>query len=549
MFNYSDKTILIVDDQKPFHVMLKAMLTNQGAKHINFAETAEQAVRIANRVKYDIYLFDYNLGSGKNGVQLLDYLKKNKLIPSHSLCFIITGDSNKGMVLTAIEKSPDDYLMKPFSQVQLSNRLAKATKRKLIFQEIFQSLSDKNYKLAIEQCKKKIDKESKHRGLCKNLLADIYIEIGEFSAAETILKPLVDLRPLVRPSISLGKSYFLQKKYKKAIETLTRLIKNAPLQMEAYQWLARAYQSNGQLDKALATLTKAANTTNHSIERHQEVVLLANEMQEYKTMLNSYAAILLLNRHSFYPDPCHLANYIRTIIDFAKQEKDITERKRILKKVNSVLYQSRFEEGRNKDFNFSGFDEMCQAKVHFALNEPLKAKRRIFNTLKHTDTPVPELDTTFLTETLFSLLEIGEFDEAVPYLEELDGRDIIDPTTELNIKKQTGDILQTRINTFNDYNKMGIKSFSLGEYESALESFEKALSLEPLNSGALLNRSQVLIRILEEKTTKDNDRRGLIKQCQNSFSLLTNTHLPQEHAKRLSALLKELRSIKGVGVA
>ena len=34
MFNYSDKTILIVDDQKPFHVMLKTMLTNQGAKNI-----------------------------------------------------------------------------------------------------------------------------------------------------------------------------------------------------------------------------------------------------------------------------------------------------------------------------------------------------------------------------------------------------------------------------------------------------------------------------------------------------------------------------------
>jgi CheY-like chemotaxis protein len=546
MFSYRDKTILIVDDQKSFHVMLKTMLTNQGAKNINFAETADQAVRVANRAQYDIYLIDYNLGSGKNGVQLLDYLKKNQLIPKHALCFIITGDNTKGMVLTAIEKEPDDYLMKPFSQVQLSNRLSAATRRKLIFQDIFQSLEDKNYTLAIEQCLEKIDKESRNRGLCKNLLADIYIQIGDYEAAETILKPLIDIRPLARPSINLGKSYFLQEKFSDAIVVLARLIQYSPLQMEAYRWLARAYKSNGQLERALNVLTQAASTTNHSIERHQEVVLLANEMKEYQIMLNSYAAILQLNRHSFYPDPCHLANYIRSIIEFAKEEKDLNERKRILKKVNSVLYQSRFEEGRNKDFNFNGFDEICQAKVYFAMNEPLKAKRRIFTTLKYTIEPINEFDTTFLTETLFSLLEIGEFEEAVPFLEELEERDIIDPTTEISIKKQTGDKLQTRIKTFKGYNQMGIKYFSANRYDDALESFEKALALEPLNSGALLNRSQVLIRILQETANKDNDRDRLVKQCQNSFLLLTNTHLPEEHANRLSSLLRDLHSIKGV---
>lgn len=544
MFNYSDKKILIVDDQKTFHVMLKTMLTNQGAKNINFAETADQAVKIATREEYDIYLLDYNLGSNKNGVQLLDYLKRNELIPKHALCFIITGDSSKGMVLTAIEKSPDDYLMKPFSQGQLSNRLIAATKRKLIFQDIFQSLTEENYELAIEQCKEKIDKESKHRGLCKNLLADIYIQIEKFNDAETILKPLIDLRPLVRPSISLGKAYYLQNKYPEAIEVLKRLIEYVPLQMEAYQWLARAYKKNDQLEKALLVLTKAAETTNHSIERHQEVVLLANEMEEYEVMLNSYSAILLLNRNSFYPDPCHLANYIRSIIEYAKQEKDMDIRKKILKKVNSALYQSRFEEGRNKEFNFAGFDEICQAKVYFAMNEPLKAKRRIFNTLKKTEESIPEFDTTFLTETLFSLLEIGEFEEATPYLNELETRDIIDPTTEINITKHTGESLEARIKTFKSHNQTGIKCFEAGKLEEALDSFDKALILEPLNSGALLNRSQVLISILQHKVDRGKERDKLIKQCQNSFSLLSNTHLPENHANRLSSLLIELREVK-----
>lgn len=544
MYSYRNKKILIVDDQKAFHIMLKTMLANQGAKDITFADSAEQAVKLANRTKYDIYLFDYNLGSGKNGAQLLDYLRKNQLIEQHALCFIITGDSNKGMVLTAIEKSPDDYLMKPFSQVQLNNRLSAAAQRKVIFQDIFQAINDKDYATAIQLCQDKILNDEKHRYLCKNLLADIYIQTEQFKAAKAILKPLVDLRPLVRPSISLGKTYFLQQQYEQAITVLTRLIEHAPLQMEAYQWLARAYKNSGQLNQALTTLNQAATTTFHSIERHQEVALLANEMKEYTIMQSSYSAILQLSRNSFYPDPCHLANYIRSILEFAKQEADMAVRRRILKKVSSTLYQSRFEEGRNKDFNFNGFDEMCQAKVYYALNEPLKSKRRIFNTLKNTQEDITDFDNTFLTESLFSLLEIGEFDEATPFLAELELRHILDPSTETSIKEKTGELLTSRIKTFKGYNQMGIKFFNAKQYDQALNNFDKALALEPLNSGAILNRSQVFIFML--KTKPNQDQSLMIKECDNSFLLLNNTHLPQQHAQRLASLLLDLNKIKGV---
>ena len=71
-------------------------------------------MRCANRHLFDIYLIDYNLGAGKNGIQLLDHLRKKNLIPVHALCFIITGDNTKGMVLTAIEKAPDDYFNETF---------------------------------------------------------------------------------------------------------------------------------------------------------------------------------------------------------------------------------------------------------------------------------------------------------------------------------------------------------------------------------------------------------------------------------------------------
>jgi len=542
MFSYKDKRILIVDDQKSFHVMLKTMLTNQGAKHIVFADSAENATKLANHKEFDIYLIDYNLGSGKNGSQLLDYLRINELIPTKALCFIITGDNNKGMVLTAIEKAPDDYLMKPFSQTQLFNRLSKANQKKTALFEIFEALKEKNYNQAIKLCNEKIKTEDKFKGLCKVLLADIFITTEKYDEAIEILEALVEHRPLVRVSITLGKVYFLQQKYIEAIEILKEVIEHTPLQMEAYRWLARAYQGQGELNQARNILTQAANMTHHSIERHQEVALLASEIHEHKIMLDSYHSILQLSRNSFYPNPCHLANYIRSILNYANAQEDMNDRKKILKQVNSTLYHSRFEEGRNKSFDFNSFEAICQAKVFFSQGDTLKAKRRILNTLEKYERPITEIDNTLLCESLFSLLEIGEFEYATPYLQEIEQRDMVDSSTKLAIKEQTGNALEQRMNNFKIHNKLGIQAFTARSLTSALEHFNKALQLEPLNSGALLNRIQVFIHLLKEN--KSAEYNTLYSNCQMSFDLLNNTQLPIQHTVRYAELKKEFSEIK-----
>jgi tetratricopeptide (TPR) repeat protein len=374
--------------------------------------------------------------------------------------------------------------------------------------------------------------------LCKNLLADILIQDHQYQAAEQVLKQLTAQRLLIKAGVNLGKVYYLQKKYFDAIRLLKEIIDHSPLQIEAYRWLARCYQECGELDEALTTLGLAADMTHHSIERHQEVALLANEMQEYDIMLSSYAAILQLSRHSFYPDPCHLANYIRCLIDYAKEQEDINERKSILKKVNSTLYQSRFEEGQNKDFDFNNFDEICQAKVLFTLDQPFKAKRKILNTLHGKECPITEFDNTILCESTFSLLDIGEFEYATPYLLELKQRNILDPTTQAVIKRQTGKLLESRIQSFKAENKLGIQAFIEKSYKNALEHFNRALKLEPLNSGALLNRLQVYIQQLKLSSTAE--RAEVLTHCQTSFDLLNNTHLPEEHKKRYHELKKEM---------
>ena len=89
---------------------------------------------------------------------------------------------------------------------------------------------------------------------------------------------------------------------------------------------------------------------------------------------------------------------------------------------------------------------------------------------------------------------------------------------------------------------MGIEAFAAKSFDSALEHFNKALKLEPLNSGAQLNRIQVYIQLF--KKSSGATRKSRLSICENSFIPLSNTNLPEEHDKRYKTLKKEFMDLK-----
>lgn len=75
------KRILLVNEQRSFQVMMKAMLINLGINRITYVNSAEEARRRCQKETFDIYLLDYELGGGENGRQLLESLRDQNLIP------------------------------------------------------------------------------------------------------------------------------------------------------------------------------------------------------------------------------------------------------------------------------------------------------------------------------------------------------------------------------------------------------------------------------------------------------------------------------------
>ena len=148
--------ILMVNEQRTFQVMMKAMLINIGISDITFCNNAEEARRRCQKGSYDIYLIDYDLGVGENGRQLLESLRDQNLIPPKSVVIMVSGDSSRAMVLSALEAEPDEYLMKPFSQEQFSFRLKRALARRQALSSIFSALADNNLPALLIACAEQI---------------------------------------------------------------------------------------------------------------------------------------------------------------------------------------------------------------------------------------------------------------------------------------------------------------------------------------------------------------------------------------------------------
>lgn len=540
-FSYVNKRILIVDDQRAFQIMLRSMLQNFGATEIHFASTGEAAIKACQKHDFDILLVDYNLGTGKNGAQLLEELRLTKLISPATLFFIISGDNNRSMVLNALEMEPDDFITKPFSQYQLANRIAKAYRKRQDLLTVYTAFSHKSYQQAVDQCRQYIATNGRYSSYCHNLMIEALINKGDYHKAFTHLHNRLENHPQTWVEVTLGRVQFLLGKYTDAIVTLEKVVDSHPLLLSAYDYLAKSYQANEQLREALELIQKANQLSPYLLSRQQLMAELALENNNLTLAKETFGRILQLARRSIHRGPQHLCNFIRSLIDEAKNEEDLYRKNRLLQEVNSVLFKARHEEGGYGDFNFDAFEGLSQARVLATKGELHQAKKILFASNDGLiDTPA-DVDDVLLPDTFLTLNSVGEYEYAVPLADELKKRDTLEYfAAKIANKMANSESFTASLDNFRSINYQGITAYSNGEYLKACQLFRKALKEAPGNTGAILNKIQALLKFLE---TSKRHSHSELDECAVALKSLDGLHLNTAHAQRLQSLKVEFEAL------
>jgi two-component system chemotaxis response regulator CheY len=112
---------LIVDDSRFVRDFLRGLLEEKGIECDEAADGSAALERLHSGAHFDLALVDWNMPV-MNGLELLRQLRADGY--SDLKVMMVTTEAENGYILRALEAGADEYLMKPFDDDALHEKLA-----------------------------------------------------------------------------------------------------------------------------------------------------------------------------------------------------------------------------------------------------------------------------------------------------------------------------------------------------------------------------------------------------------------------------------------
>ncbi|WP_080962047.1 response regulator [Chromobacterium subtsugae] len=265
----ANTTVLIVDDALTMAQGIRAILAMAG---VTQSETASHAGEASNRLRakrFDIVLCDYNLGSGMNGQELLELMRKRGTLPLSTLWVMITGERNYTQVVTAAETAPDDYFLKPFSSQQLLDRLELALQRKAYLAPAHRLLEKGKTEQAIQTLQELAQQADSRQSRLDalRLRAELLVSEGLYEPALQVYQGLLAQEEIPWAKMGVARILAEQGDSSRSNVLLDEVIAIAPRYTDAYDLLAQNMVDDGAYQEAAAVLEKAVGISPRNFTR------------------------------------------------------------------------------------------------------------------------------------------------------------------------------------------------------------------------------------------------------------------------------------------
>ena len=495
MINYSDKKALIVEDFAEFARAVGTMLRSMGIVYTDTVTSGEAAIQACRETKYDIILSDYNLGSHKDGQQVLEELSAFNLIKPSCIFIMITAEKNAAMVMAALEFEPDSYLTKPFNSQLLRVRLDKAiTKNQMLF-PINKALKNKQWPKAYSLCNEISGEHPKYKSSCDKLRFTALLRAKRYDDALVLVNNLLNDRATPWAMNGLGELYYLMDNQEKAESTFKQMISEFPMAIEGYDWLAKIQHQMGQAAEAQQTLESAVNKSPKLITRQKRLALLAEQNKDYETMTNAYRKAVKFGENSAFASS---DEYIKLTKSIGKQLKSNTneDRKKLISEVKSLFTQieQKFKNCSRTQFRgavaHADFSAIISDKI--SIEKYLEEANKVFDKIEE------HIGTEESLEIAESLKTLGLNELAECVLEEAVEQYFDNPTFIKAAAKLTSNkYLIENASKANQLNNQAVKLFKQNKYKGAIDYFKQALDIAPNNVNICLNYAQSLLKLFQ----------------------------------------------------
>ena len=546
--DFSKQRILIVDDQKPFLALLKSVLNSAGAQanSIVTAKSCEVALASCRKEKFDFIICDLHLGSNrKNGFEFLEELRETSLLKPTTVFVLVSADSQRPTVLGSLEKQPDEYVVKPFSQAQLILRLEKAHARKLALAPIYKHIYAKDFPMAIEVCKQVIQADNRYKELVGRLLAELYWTTTQFTEAQKWLNSYSEDHKRTWLGVSKAQTEMLLKNYEIAIELANHALRKNNLLIEAHDIIAQSWFELGKIAEAEIAIDTALRLSPFSIERLFKACTYARKNENYEKIIGLTQNIWECSKKSVYRNLSYLCAHVRSYLEVAQHTSDNKVKGRFQQEALYALQRYRHNENVyiQDEFDFDIFEELIKARIHNQNGKLFQSKQAMTQAqnsvaAKFSDFPLP-----LAPDGITALLDLGEFEDAQLITEALRASGKLSDCNTLALLADAAGRNNLQQEHFFKYNQQGINFYSEGKFAAAFSAFSEAQKSAPVNIGIILNLLQCSLRLLQ-KTTKHDP--ALVNSSKKTYRLLQNMSMLDKHQQKFNLLALELEKIMDI---
>lgn len=526
-----ERRILIVDDYPDMRSMIKQMLLPLQVGEIDMVANGKDAIAQLKLNPYDIILCDYNLGEGKNGQQVLEEAQKSSLISYSTIFIIITAESSKEIVISAVESEPDDYLSKPFNKDLLRKRLERIALRKNNLAPISKWVSQFNYSNAIKTCDALIATSPKNLNQVKRIKADLYKKIGDMEAADSVYTEVISQNSLPWAEFGHGVILFKQKQYEEAKKVFISLIESRPTYTAAYDWVAKIAEQQNHLDEAKAWLIKAAAIAPNIVQRQKQLGLVSYKTGDLETAGNALTKVVKLARDSIHENgenEANLANLFLKKGDSVQALRLINSAKKHYRgkpesKIQLALSENKIQKSRgNSDLAASA----------------LKEAAKLYNSMNNS----ASIDVTVKLSS--ALIENGDVETGTAMLQDVARDNCHDPDVidkvqhvfdENNIGEEGRSVIASISKGIIDLNNKGVSLAKEGNLSEAKKLFKTALEEMPNNITIHLNHIQVYLMEMKKNNLSTKDQMAL----NNSIKLIREREPNNRSFNRLMSLYSQ----------
>lgn len=516
---YQNLSILVADDFSSFRSTVNTMLLNLGVLDIEMVANGEEVISKCELKNYDVILCDYDLGPGRNGQHVLEELRHHQTLSPDSIFIIVSAEASRNIVMSAYDCEPDDYLMKPITGLMLEQRMHRLLTQKEVLRPVYSAFKKGDLQAATDILIDLSIAEDRHSTAAQKLLGKLFIRQGELQKAEKLYTHALEIRQVDWARLGLANVKQLKGDLITAGDWLDKIVDENPLYLPAYDVLANNWHKKGENKEVQNTIERAVDVSPMSILRQKRLAKVANENEDAMTAVEALRKTIKLGKLSCYGSVDDSFEFARTVSNAMEKNLDLPP--------GAVLEAMETLELVKQQFSLSD-EELAQinllhGRVVANQGQHSLARDRLNEAMDEMHSA--ELNIDLDVDRVSLLLSLGENDSAEELLVFLQEKYAEDQSALEKLDKFLSEPASDSNRALvAEVNRKGIELYSVGDFDKALECFDKARKLFPKHVGIQLNIVQSLIGKMKE----DPDSDHLRDECRASLAFVDDT-IDKEH--------------------